>query len=74
MATEGAAVVFCVAICRNDFEKPLQEITYWTHGDFIGRTAPVNGTAWSFIDMKGNNTALRLLVARSRNEELRIRN
>lgn len=37
-----------------DFEKPLAEITYWTHGDFIGQVAPVNGTTWSFIDKQGN--------------------
>lgn len=36
------------------FDLPIDEIKYWTHGDFIGNIAPVNGTAWSFIDKEGN--------------------
>lgn len=31
----------------------INGITYWTHGDFIGDIAPVNGTTWSFIDKTG---------------------
>lgn len=33
----------------------INNINYWTHGDFIGDIAPVNGTSWTFID-KNNNT------------------
>ncbi len=36
------------------FEQPINEINYWTHGDFIGEIAPVNGTTWSFIGKNGN--------------------
>ena len=36
------------------FNSPLSGINYWTHGDFIGDIAPVNGTSWSFIDKSGN--------------------
>lgn len=35
------------------FEKPVNEIDYWSHGDFIGDIAPVNGKSWSFIDKTG---------------------
>ena len=30
-----------------------EEIKFWTHGDFIGNIAPVNGETWSFIDKEG---------------------
>ena len=36
------------------FNSPLADINYWTHGDFIGDIAPVNGTSWSFINKSGN--------------------
>lgn len=35
------------------FESPIGDINYWTHGDFIGKIAPVNGTSWSIIDKTG---------------------
>ncbi len=39
------------------FESPMDAIQYWTHGDFIGDIAPVNGSSWSIIDKQG--TSLR---------------
>lgn len=36
-----------------EFESSIDNIDYWTHGDFIGDIAPVNGASWSFIDKKG---------------------
>ena len=39
------------------FDSYIDNINYWTHGDFIGDIAPVNGTSWSFIDKNG--TTLR---------------
>lgn len=36
------------------FNKHLSNIDFWTHGDFTGDIAPVNGDAWKFIDKKGN--------------------
>lgn len=36
------------------FDMPISEIKFWTHGDFIGEIAPINGESWSFIDKKGN--------------------
>lgn len=35
------------------FSMPYDDITFWTHGDFIGDIAPVNGDKWSFIDKTG---------------------
>ena len=34
-------------------DTPLTEIKYWTHGDFEGDIAPVNGVSWSFVDKTG---------------------
>ena len=39
-----------VSSYNNEFSK----ITTWTHGDFVGDMAPVNGTTWRFIDKSGN--------------------
>lgn len=39
------------------FSQPMDNISFWTHGDFIGDIAPVNGEKWSFIDKAG--TVLR---------------
>lgn len=36
------------------FNTIIRAINFWTHGDFIGDIAPVNGTSWSFIDKNGN--------------------
>ena len=36
------------------FETPLNGMNYWSHGDFTGDIAPINGTTWSFIDKAGN--------------------
>ena len=35
------------------FNQPIGDINYWTHGDFIGDIAPVNGDEWSIIDKSG---------------------
>ncbi len=35
------------------FDKNINDMTYWSHGDFVGDIAPVNGTSWSFIDKEG---------------------
>lgn len=35
------------------FSQPMDNINFWTHGDFIGDIAPVNGEKWSFIDKTG---------------------
>lgn len=35
------------------FDSHIDNINYWTHGDFTGDIAPVNGTSWSFIDKNG---------------------
>lgn len=37
------------------FNNPIDDIKFWTHGDFIGDMAPVNGTSWSFIDKTGKS-------------------
>lgn len=34
--------------------KGINEIPYWTHGDFIDKMAPVYNQFWSFVDKKGN--------------------
>lgn len=31
----------------------INDINFWTHGDFIGDIAPVNGSSWSLIDKTG---------------------
>ncbi len=36
------------------FDTNINEMTYWSHGDFVNNLAPVNGTSWSFIDKEGN--------------------
>lgn len=41
-------------LIAKEFEQPLEEIQFWSHGDFIGDIAPVNGETWSFIDKEGN--------------------
>lgn len=35
------------------FTGKLDDISFWTHGDFKGELAPVNGTTWSFVDKDG---------------------
>lgn len=35
------------------FDKAINDINFWTHGDFIGDIAPVNGQTWSFINKTG---------------------
>lgn len=39
--------------CAATFSQPSSDITFWTHGDFTGSVAPVNGETWSFIDKTG---------------------
>ena len=39
------------------FDSHIDQIKFWTHGDFTGDIAPVNGTSWSFVDKNG--TTLR---------------
>lgn len=36
------------------YDQPFTNIQSWTHGDFSGDIAPVNGNTWSFIDKSGN--------------------
>lgn len=36
------------------FDTALNDMNFWSHGDFIGNIAPVNGETWSFIDKSGN--------------------
>lgn len=38
----------------NAIDQEIEKIQYWTHADFIGDIAPVNGASWRFIDKKGN--------------------
>lgn len=35
------------------FTKPMADITFWTHGDFTGELAPVNGKIWKFVNKAG---------------------
>ena len=35
------------------FDSKFLDINFWTHGDFIGDIAPVNGSSWSFINNSG---------------------
>lgn len=42
---------FQVATINLAFDK----INYWSHGDFCGDIAPVNGNSWSFIDKTGRS-------------------
>ena len=35
------------------FDTKFDDIKFWTHGDFIGEVAPVNGSTWSFINNSG---------------------
>lgn len=38
-----------------EFDKALKEMNFWSHGDFAGNIAPVNGSVWSFIDKSGKS-------------------
>lgn len=35
------------------FKSGLSDLNIWSHGDFTGDVAPVNGTEWSFVDKAG---------------------
>lgn len=35
------------------FPQQLKELNFFSHGDFCGSVAPVNGETWSFIDKSG---------------------
>lgn len=35
------------------FDSHIDNINYWTHGDFVSDIAPVNGISWSFINKSG---------------------
>ncbi len=35
------------------FNSHINDIKFWSHGDFIGDIAPVNGKTWSFINKNG---------------------
>lgn len=37
----------------NTYKSNIKDIKIWTHGDFSGSIAPVNGSTWSFIDKTG---------------------
>ena len=41
------------SIISAKFKQPIDEIKFWTHGDFIGNIAPVNGESWTFVDKSG---------------------
>ncbi len=36
------------------FNTDIDHLNFWTHGDFTGSVAPVNGDSWKFIDKSGN--------------------
>lgn len=36
-----------------NFKTAMDNINYWTHGDFTGNIAPVNGESWTFVDRTG---------------------
>lgn len=36
------------------FKNSINDMNYWSHGDFIENIAPVNGESWSIIDRNGN--------------------
>lgn len=35
------------------FDSHIDNINFWTHGDFTGDIAPVNGNSWSFVNKEG---------------------
>ena len=35
------------------FKQNINNINYWSHGDFTGDIAPVNGESWSFVNKSG---------------------
>lgn len=40
-------------LVAKEFDSEIGEIEYWTHGDFTGDVAPLNGDSWTFIDKSG---------------------
>lgn len=42
------------AVKINTHKGAVKDLTFWTHGDFNGDIAPVNGSSWSFVDKSGN--------------------
>ena len=36
-----------------EFDAHINSMNYWSHGDFIGDIAPINGSTWSVIDKEG---------------------
>lgn len=37
------------------FDNAIDKMNFWSHGDFTGDIAPVNGQSWSFIDKAGKS-------------------
>lgn len=37
----------------SNYKEDAKDITFWSHGDFTGDIAPVNGTTWSFVNKMG---------------------
>lgn len=37
------------------FDNNISDMNFWSHGDFIGNIAPVNGSSWKFIDTSGHD-------------------
>lgn len=35
------------------FDMTYDKMSFWSHGDFTGDIAPVNGETWSFVDKRG---------------------
>lgn len=35
------------------FDKSINDMNFWSHGDFVGDIAPVTGDTWSFVDRTG---------------------
>lgn len=36
------------------YDKGMNQMNFWSHGDFVGDIAPVTGDTWKFIDKNGN--------------------
>lgn len=40
------------------FKQNIGDIKFWSHGDFTGDIAPVNGNSWGFIDKTGKQVRI----------------
>lgn len=55
----------------SNYKEDAKDITFWTHGDFTGDIAPVNGSTWSFVDKTGK-TVRSGYSSIQHNEELKL--